>query len=350
MSENYVSHNIDFGIDCSISSAFFAMREAELSSDNIYSIKRDYIIDTTGDNILDYFINNYDVKYRAFNGNVLFIWNTDFIVALYGIELYAKTSKFERFDNEVYITGDRKIIQQVISDFDSKFEDLIIPQHHTANMVVKGSHGLERISLPLKTDRKFYPELYPCIENPTEFIKDFLKSSANVLILTGPAGLGKSALINEIILQAGIPTTIVFDVEVMREDKLYTDFIGQALRNEGGLMIMEDSDTILSDRIASRNDMMARLLNLSDGIVNTSGAKFVFSANLKGKEDIDSALTRPGRCFDIVEFRNLTYNEAKIATEAIGVPLYTEKSEYTVAELFNGVSNRKEAKRRVGFI
>lgn len=347
---NYVNSSINFGIDCSISGAFYSMKEADLNVSDVYGIKREYIIDTTGDEILDYFVNNYDVNYRVFNGSILYIWNKELLIAIYSIDMYAKTSKFERFDNEIYITGERKVIQDVINKFDDHFSSKIIPQHHTANMVVKGSHGLERISLPLKTDRKFYPELYPCIEDPNQFISDFLKSSANVLILTGDAGLGKSALINEIILRAGIPTTIVFDVEVMKEDKLYTDFIGQALRNEGGLMIMEDSDTILSDRIASRNDMMARLLNLSDGIVNTSGAKFIFSANLKGKEEIDSALTRPGRCFDIVEFRNLTYNEAVKATDAIGIDLYKEKSEYTVAELFNGVSNRKEAKRKVGFI
>lgn len=345
----YINPRIDFGIDSSVNGAFYALIESELKTKNIFSINRAYIIeDTSLDNILDYFLNNYDVQYRAFNGKVIYIWNDHFLISIYGT-LYSKNRK-DRFDNDVCVTGDRRICQDIIDGFDNYFANKIIPEHHTASMIVKGSHGLDKVSLPMKLDRKFYPELYPCIENPNQFIDDFISSPANVLILTGPAGLGKSAMINEIILRAAVPTSIVFDVDVMREDRLYTDFITQSLRNEGGLMIMEDSDVILSDRVASNNDMMSKLLNLSDGIVDTSGAKFVFSANLKGKAEIDTALTRPGRCFDVVEFRNLTYDEAVIATEAINRPLYMEKKEYTVAELFTGISNRKEAKRKVGFI
>jgi SpoVK/Ycf46/Vps4 family AAA+-type ATPase len=217
-------------------------------------------------------------------------------------------------------------------------------------MIVNGQHGLDSITLPIKTNRKFYPEIYPNIENPREYISEFLNSSANVLILMGPAGLGKSAFINEIVLTAKVPTQIVFDPVVMQTDQLYTNFINRTLGENGGLMIMEDSDTVLQDRVLENNVTMARLLNLSDGIVDTSGAKFIFSANLNNKEDVDSALMRPGRCFDVAEFKNLTKPQALAAAEAIGIELYLDKDEYTVAEIFNSTSNRKQAKTKVGFI
>lgn len=350
MSDVILTEN-NFNLDTSTSSAFAEIIESRWDF-NVYSVCRTYIMSVSADEIFDYFADKYpNLKYKIFYGRVAYLWCDEFSVKLSGNFFPHKTAVNPRFDDDITISGMKDVVLGILRVFDDRFDKHIVPEHHIVNMIIKGSHGsLDKISLPVKTDRKFYPELYPTIKDPSQFIKDFLSSTANVLILTGPAGLGKSALINEIILKAGVPTEIVFDIDVMRTDTLYTNFINRSLSDDGGLMIMEDADLILSDRQTAANDMMSRLLNLSDGIVNTSGAKFIFSANLKGKEEIDDALVRPGRCFDVVEFRNLTYHEAVIASEAVGVELYAEKEEYTVAELFNRTGNRKDKKRKVGFI
>lgn len=354
MSDNKIfKETIEFSLDASISGAFFETKISQLySTDKIYSVRRDYLIDASTDEILQFFL-DYDrgFQYRTFNGYITIIWN-DFIVIHLSGSLYPQV-KYKRgnYEDDIIYTGDIGSVRKLVDAFDEHFSEMMVPPHHVVSMVIQGQNGLDRISLPVKTDRKFYPAMYPCIEDPVKFLTDFLTSSANVLVLTGPAGLGKSALINQLILQAELPTTIVFDTAVMRNESLYTNFIGDSLRNNGGLMIMEDSDIILGDREMEQNEMMSRLLNLSDGIVNTSGAKFVFSANITDKANIDSALIRPGRCFDVVEFRNLTKKEAEVAAESIGIDLFDEdKDDWTVAEIFNRTANRKEKKMRVGFV
>ena len=350
-----ILHNATYTLDVNSVTAYQEMIENQWDF-NLYSVKREYIIKTSADDILTYFVEKYPgVKYRVFHGRRAFIHHTEdgFSVTVTGNFLDSSRIVNQRFDEEIAFAGKREVVIDLVKAFDYDFRSKIVADYQNVDLVTQGNHGLEYITLPIKSDQTFFPEMYPVLgEDPHTYIDRFLTSKANILILIGDAGLGKSALINEIILRAKKPTQIVYDTNVMKMDTLYTNFINRALREEGGLMIMEDSDTILTDRVIHNNDNMARLLNLSDGIVDTSGAKFIFSANLKQKEDIDSALIRPGRCFDIVTFRNLSYDEALVAADAIGVELYDEnKDSYTVAEIFNKTNNRKEVikKQPVGF-
>jgi ATP-dependent 26S proteasome regulatory subunit len=99
--------------------------------------------------------------------------------------------------------------------------------------------------------------------------------------------------------------------------------------------------------------MMHRFLNVGDGLVTTKGKKMIFSTNLPSIRDIDSALIRPGRCFDIVTFGELTKEEAKALATKLNVSLVEDKKSYSLAEIFNQQSEQTKASktnRKVGFI
>jgi len=118
-------------------------------------------------------------------------------------------------------------------------------------------------------------------------------------------------------------------------------------------MVLEDSDAFLKPR-SDGNTMMHRFLNVGDGLVTTKGKKMIFSTNLPSIRDIDSALTRPGRCFDIVTFDTLTIEEAAELAERLGVelpvrPRGKELGKYSIAEVFNQQTNQPNV-RKVGFI
>ena len=342
----------NFKLDTSVVAAFSEIIEASWPF-NVFSAKRDYVMKTNADNIFKYLIKKYPhCQYRVFYGDYLYMWCDSFSIRVRGQFMDRDRANY-RYDDQIIFNGVYEEIVSIVNDFDAYFEDVIVEPHHNVQMVTRSPQGdLSKITLPIKVGRKLVPEMYPIIPNGDigQYIRDFIDSSANVLVMIGDAGLGKSALINEMILQARKPTQIVFDKEVMKMDSLYTSFINESLRDDGGLLVMEDADTILSDRIIENNTNMSRLLNMSDGIVDTSGAKFIFSANLKSKEEIDSALIRPGRCFDVLEFRNLTREEAEIAAKAVGTELFADKSSYTVAGIYNSKANRKEKKNKVGFI
>jgi len=116
--------------------------------------------------------------------------------------------------------------------------------------------------------------------------------------------------------------------------------------------VVEDADILLTDRKHEGNKTMAKLLNVSDGLVKVANKKVIFTANLKTKREIDPALTRAGRCFDVVNFRDLTKAEAKLAAEVSGIA-DPEKS-LPLCELFD--KDYEEAVRnhdgsfKVGFV
>jgi hypothetical protein len=92
--------------------------------------------------------------------------------------------------------------------------------------------------------------------------------------------------------------------------------------------------------------MMGKLLNTADGLVRTN-KKVILSANITHLENVDSALTRPGRCFDVLRFRELTVKEAAAAALAAGIEPPTCSS--TLATLFKGPKAHVATTPRVGF-
>lgn len=346
-----VMKEVQYCLDTSTSGALLEIIEHKWNF-NIYSTTISALMYVPADTVLDFFLDNIEYcNYRIFYGNSCVIWNSDIVVRFRGDFTINRSFKRPKFEDDILISGRRAIVTDVTRKFYDTFDDVLREEHQYVSLAMKGNQGIEYATLPIKADQKFYPEMYPMLKpNANDFIEEFLQSSANVLILIGDAGTGKSALINQMILSAKKRTTVIYDKDVMTSDQVYTQFINNSLQDEGGLMILEDADIVLADRIVSQNETMSKLLNLSDGIVDTSKAKFVFSANIKNKDDIDHALIRPGRCFDIVEFSPLCRADAEIAAAAIGRELFTDKDSYTVAEIFNSKENRTEKKRKVGFV
>ena len=77
--------------------------------------------------------------------------------------------------------------------------------------------------------------------------------------------------------------------------------------------------------------------------------KIIFSTNLPNLSDTDSALTRPGRCFDILEFRNLNRNESAVLCDKIGTSVPPVGDSFSVSELFANKRNEIVTKKSNGF-
>jgi ATP-dependent 26S proteasome regulatory subunit len=116
---------------------------------------------------------------------------------------------------------------------------------------------------------------------------------------------------------------------------------------------MEDADMFLKSR-KEGNTMMHKFLNVGDGLVTTRNKKMVFSTNLPSIKDIDSALVRPGRCYDILHFSELNQSEAeKLATKA-GVKIEGERKTWSIADVFfnqnTHVKTHKINETKMGFV
>jgi hypothetical protein len=81
----------------------------------------------------------------------------------------------------------------------------------------------------------------------------------------------------------------------------------------------------------------------------------IFSTNLPSVRDIDPALVRAGRCYDIVEFRNLTIDEGTKLSKKMNIDSdFGNKKEISLAEIFHPENGKKLStstkKSKVGFI
>jgi ATP-dependent 26S proteasome regulatory subunit len=133
---------------------------------------------------------------------------------------------------------------------------------------------------------------------------------------------------------------------VMMDDNLFANFIDDDSR----FLVMEDADAFLQAR-ADGNTIMHKFLNVSDGLISAADKKLVFSTNIPNIRDIDAALIRPGRCFDVMEFRALSIDEAQAVIRESGAgKLPAHKMQATLAEIFSSQPSGGAKKRTgVGF-
>jgi len=167
----------------------------------------------------------------------------------------------------------------------------------------------------------FYPFLGEGVEGEDvtmeSYIHDYLADSAPVLILIGAPGTGKSTFTRTLAHTSKLKTVICTDEGAVESGAV----LSYVSKNSAGLLILEDVDNLLKSREAG-NSFMSALLNESEGVCENE-IKIVITTNLTNIDKVDSALIRQGRTFDIVDFRNLTRDEAKVVADEEGLDIST---------------------------
>jgi len=177
---------------------------------------------------------------------------------------------------------------------------------------------------------------YPYIDTDIMF-DQFFTGQENILLLAGKPGTGKSKILSLAMKRAASnPSTIPYDklsaeladhqfitiVNVKGIDVLSVDEFWLKLESiQPDFVFIDDLDYMLTSRDAeittqedhNKNIFLDHFLTFTDGIEKNQ-TKFVITTNQPFK-DIDSALLRKGRLFDILEFRSLNKEEAMVIWE-----------------------------------
>lgn len=192
-------------------------------------------------------------------------------------------------------------------------------------------------------------EFYPWLPTDTvqDYFKNYLESSDSILLLTGVPGTGKTTFIRSMILENDLNANLTYDEKLIQTDEFFLDFMDDETMD---ILIIEDADRLLYDRDENENSILSKILNISDGIVKNVTKKIVFSTNITDIERIDPALIRPGRCYDVLDFRKLTSDEAKSAVAMKNLDREIANRDYTLAELFStNKRNQRFKSRKFGF-
>lgn len=230
-------------------------------------------------------------------------------------------------------------------DFTTSNKELIEKSFQTVQSFIRWVHNANGSEVTLALDDSMIPvsEMYPWLngESLEDYYDRFLNSSASILLLYGAPGVGKTSLIRGLLNYAKTSALVTYDPMILQKDSFFAEFLED---NSVSIVVLEDSDAFLSAR-TDGNTMMHRFLNVSNGLITVKGKKMIFSTNLPSIRDIDPALTRAGRCFDIVKFENLNHEQAETLANRMGINMPKQKqSSYTLAELFHETNTNPSPK------
>jgi hypothetical protein len=238
---------------------------------------------------------------------------------------------------EIRVLGDPDAVDTAIATLSSAF----VPVPVRVKWMYKPNG--DSVKLPIRSDNLPRSEFYPQLgeETLSSYYDRFMQSGSNVLVLIGPPGTGKTSFIRGLLHHTGSGAIVSYDTSILESDEIFAEFMS----GKETFMVLEDADTFLSSRSKSGNTIMHRFLNIGDGLISTSGKKIVFSTNLPSVRDIDPALLRPGRCFDVMRFGKLSADTAKRIR-----PGYVGDSPVSLAELLGDGGDNGVASSSVGFL
>lgn len=202
-------------------------------------------------------------------------------------------------------------------------------------------------------DAQLHNSFYPFIEGGADnLIEEFYESRSNLMIFTGIHGSGKSSLYRCMLNFNTEGKFFVIDNPGIYKNpdqlSLVLDYLRTAASDSQVTVALEEIDPFVKEKNLD-NVLLPRLLSIAAGVVS-SNIKFVIMANVPTQDHYAEELTRDGRTFAAINFRDLSPQEANTARVDFGLEPLEFEDRVTLATALNTKKARiKRSRIRMGF-
>jgi SpoVK/Ycf46/Vps4 family AAA+-type ATPase len=206
--------------------------------------------------------------------------------------------------------------------------------------------GCDYVRSFFKNDFKPKKNYIPYIDTD-EMFKQFFGGDENILLLVGKSGTGKSKLTSlaiEYLASNKVNSSNRTVATISDANILLNDCFWYQIRdNNIDLVILDDFDFMLGSRDSEdtkHNKFLSKFLTFTDG-VRKNKIKFIVTTNQEYR-DMDKAILRKGRLFDVLEMRELSLEEGLEIWKSEGITEpYPFDNSVTIADLVYCINNLK---------
>ena len=249
---------------------------------------------------------------------------------------------------------------ELINKFNIIYNNIIKNELSELNITMfsyylNGLGGCDYVRSFLKNDFKPEKNYIPYIDTD-EMFKQFFAGDENILLLVGKSGTGKSKLTSlaieylssNMINSSNRTVATISDADIL----LHDGFWYQIRDNNIDLVILDDFDFMLGSRDSEdtkQNKFLSKFLTFTDG-VRKNKIKFIVTTNQEYR-DMDKAILRKGRLFDVLEMRELSLEEGLEIWKSEGITEpYPFDNSVTIADLAYCINNLKGTEHRKEYL
>lgn len=269
-----------------------------------------------------------DGEIKYIHHQVNFLIKRDLIVIGFG-------GRDDSYDFKIYYchTTNKEILNEVKDYFNNNY---INTRNAEIGIIGHGPNGLFvrffRVNVPSVTVPEYYNDDFLEIHNK---ILEKLKNNnfnKGVILFHGKPGTGKTSYLRYI--SSLIDKRMIFVPQELASQIASPNFLSLLMDYPNSILILEDAENIIKDRIGNDNSPVASILNISDGLLSDClNLQMICTFNTDlGK--IDKALLRKGRIITKYEFKDLDFNKANKLAKKNGLESKFTKN-VSLAEIFN---------------
>ena len=249
---------------------------------------------------------------------------------------------------------------ELINKFNIIYNNIIKKELSELNITMysyylNGMGGCEYVRSFFKNDFKPKKNYIPYIDTD-EMFKQFFNGDENILLLVGKSGTGKSKLTSlaiEYLASNKVNSynrsvATVGDADILLHDGFWYQIRDMRI----DLVILDDFDFMLGSRDSEdtkQNKFLSKFLTFTDG-VRKNKIKFIVTTNQEYR-DMDKAILRKGRLFDVLEMRELSLEEGLEIWKSEGITEpYPFDNSVTIADLAYCINNLKGIEPRKEYL